>query len=789
MIAVPSVVTGRHRGLLRAGLLGILVLVAVGPASAVQQERARGEASRACPRQGLSAAYSARVQRALRAKQDLWGNALLAARDGPTYAGARRYLTPLLLARARKRTSLTDSGVYYVPFAQPRGVRGAGSVALHVADGSQIASDRADGRRLTVFVGSRGRERYGSCLPRLVPARLASGYLPILETRYVDSAGARYVQESFAARIQETGSLVSFVRLAVDARRSAAPITRVRFTPSVARLRRAGNRVRRGGATYLHFSEGGGFDGSSLRYRVRRGSTRAVYVAWLNYPSRSRALTLDQAAYDAARQSVVDFWERRLAEGTSILVPEKRVNDATRALLVQNLGLTYRYSIGNAYEQFSFPESVDVAQVMGEYGFGAIARTILRTSLTRRPTPYPNWKMGEKLLGWASYYRLFRERSHVEQVTPTLRRYVAALGRQIGASSRRLLSRERYSSDIPDQVYGLHSQAVAWQGLRAMGRVWAEIGQRSLAARCSRLAARLEGGLRRAVRVSQRRLPDGSLFIPVRLLDREEPYDWLTASRPGSYWNLVMPYALASGLFRPGSPQASGALRYMLRHGSRLLGLVRAAAFSLYREPVHPVSGTDQVYGINVARFLADNDEADQLVLSLYGALAAAMTPGTFVSGEAASVAPLPGHYYRAMYLPPNNASNAAFLETLRAMLVHETVDRNGVPRGLELAYATPRPWLRSGRRIVVRRAATSFGPLSFSIESQARSIRVALEVPSRAPLRTLKLRLRLPRGNRITNVVLNGRPFRRFNARAETIDLSGQTGTLELVVGYRRRS
>jgi hypothetical protein len=787
MAAVPGVRINRRSGLLQVGLLGIVLLVAVGPASGVEPERASEAAQRGCPKQVLSAAYSARVGRALRAKQDLWGNALLAAPSGPTYAGARRYLTPLLLARARKRTSLTDSGVYYVPFAQPNGARGAGSVALHVADGSQIASDRADGRRLTIYVG-RGRERYGSCLPRLARARLAAGYLPILETRYRDAAGVRYAQESFAGRISETGSLVSFVRLTVDARRAAAS-TRVRFTPSVARLTRAGDRLRRGGATYLHFSAGGGFDGSSLRYGVRRGTTRTVYVAWLNYPARSRALTLDQTAYDTARRSVAEFWERRLAEGTSIVVPEKRVNDATRALLIQNLELTYRYSIGNAYEQFSFPESVDVAQVMGEYGFGGIARAILRTSLTRRPTPYPNWKMGEKLLGWASYYRLFRERSHIEQVTPVLRRYVATLGRQITGSSRRLLSRERYSSDIPDQVYGLHAQAVAWQGLRAMGRVWAEIGQRSLAARCARVAARLEGGLRRAVRTSQRRLPDGSLFIPVRLLDREEPYDWLTASRPGSYWNLVMPYALASGLFRPGSQQARGALRYMLRHGSRLLGLVRATAFSLYRDPVHPISGTDQVYGINVARFLADNDEPDQLVLSLYGALAAAMTPGTFVSGEAASVAPLPGRYYRAMYLPPNSASNAAFLETLRAMLVHETVNRNGVPLGLELAHATPRPWLRSGRRIVVRRAATSFGPVSFSIETQARSIRVSLEVPSRAPPRTLKLRLRLPRGNRITNVLLNGRPFGRFSARTETIDLSGQTGTLELVVGYGRRS
>jgi hypothetical protein len=788
MIVVLPGWIGRRSRVLRVGLLGLLLLAAVGPASGVEPERASEPAQRGCPKQGLSAAYSARVGRALRAKQDLWGNALLAAPNGPTYAGARRYLTPLLLARASKRTSLTDSGVYYVPFAQPHGVRGGGSVALHVADGSQIASDRADGRRLTIFVG-RGRERYGFCLARLRPARLAAGYLPILQTRYVDAAGARYAQESFAGRIAETGSLVSFVRLTVDARRSAAPVTRVRFTPSVAGLSRAGDRLRRGGATYLHFSPGSGFDGSSLRYGVRRGTTRTVYVAWLNYPARSRGLTLEQATYDATRQSVAEYWERRLAEGTSIVVSEKRVNDATRALVIQNLVLTYRYSIGNAYEQFSFPEGVDVAQVMAEYGFGGIARAILRTSLTRRPTPYPNWKMGEKLLGWASYYRLFRERSHVEQVTPTLRSYVAALGRQISGSSRRMLSRERYSSDIPDQVYGLHSQAVAWQGLRAMGRVWAEIGQRSLARRCVRLAARLEGGLRRAVRTSQRRLPDGSLFIPVRLLDREQPYDWLTESRAGSYWNLVMPYALASGIFRPGSPQATGALRYMLRHGSRLLGLVRAGAYALYREPVHPVSGTDQVYGINVARFLADNDEPDQLVLSLYGALAGAMTRGTFVSGEAATVAPLAGGHYRAMYLPPNSASNAAFLETLRAMLVHETVGGNGEPRGLELAFATPRPWLRPGRRIDVRRAATSFGPLAFSIESQARSIRVSLEVPSRARPRTLKLRLRLPRGNRMTSVALNGRPFRRFDSRAETIDLSGTAGTLELVVRYRRRS
>jgi hypothetical protein len=158
----------------------------------------------------------------------------------------------------------------------------------------------------------------------------------------------------------------------------------------------------------------------------------------------------------------------------------------------------------------------------------------------------------------------------------------------------------------------------------------------------------------------------------------------------------------------------------MLTHGSRFLGLVRAAAFSLYTNPAFPTSGSDQVYGLDVARFLAARDEADQLVLSLYGQLAAGMTRGTFVSGEAATIAPVAGDY-RSMYLPPNSVANATFLETIRLMLVDETETRDGRPAGLRLAYATPRSWLRPGQKIVVRRAPTSFGPISFSLAAEPR--------------------------------------------------------------------
>jgi hypothetical protein len=768
-----------------AMLAGAAVLVAGGDRSGAAEVGRL--APPICLGTGASGAYMSSTLDALRAQTDVWGNRLLAAPGGPTYAAARRYLKPLLLARGAGGKPLTASGVYYLPFAQPDGPSGAGSVALHVADGSQIVSQHVGGRTLTVSVGGRGGERFGSCLARLATPALSGGYLPILETRYVDAGGARYRQESFVARLPATRPLVSFVRITVDARRARTAV-RLRLTPSVSGLHRVGNALlQEDGGFVLVYSDGGHFDGSSVTFAAQRGTTRTVYAAWLNSSGPAALRTVTAATYVAARRSAVSYWRERLSEGMTISVPEPRVQNAERALLIQDLELTWRYSIGNAYEEFSFPESVDVAQTLAEQGFETVARSMLATSLTRKETPYPNWKNGERLLAVAEYYRLSADRAYLDRTTPVLRGYVAALGRQI-ESGGGLLGRERYSSDIPDTVYGLHSQTVAWAGLRAMANAWAQAGQPGLAATCRRLAAKLGAALKRAVRASERTLPDGSLFIPVRLLDAEKPYASLTQERLGSYWNLVMPYALASSFFAPRSRESKGVLRYMLLHGSRLLGLVRSGGYALYGKDARPpISGTDEVYGNNVARFLADNDQADQLVLTLYGDLAAGMTARTFVSGEAATIAPFDGASYRAMYLPPNGASNAAFLETLRLMLVHETTDRDGRPSGLQLGYATPRSWLHAGRRIAVSGVPTSFGPVSYSISAGSGAVRVTVDVPNRARTKELTLRLRLPRGERISGVTLAGRAVHRFDAASATLDLSGLSGSLELVAHLSR--
>ena len=81
--------------------------------------------------------------------------------------------------------------------------------------------------------------------------------------------------------------------------------------------------------------------------------------------------------------------------------------------------------------------------------------------------------------------------------------------------------------------------------------------------------------------------------------------------------------------------------------------------------------------------------------------------------------------------------------------------------------------------------APTSFGPISYSLDSGVRSL--ARTYRSRAGRRcgSLSLRLRRPGGERITRVELDRRAFRRFDPAAETIDLTGHTGSVTLTVHF----
>jgi hypothetical protein len=114
--------------------------------------------------------------------------------------------------------------------------------------------------------------------------------------------------------------------------------------------------------------------------------------------------------------------------------------------------------------------------------------------------------------------------------------------------------------------------------------------------------------------------------------------------------------------------------------------------------------------------------------------------------------------------------------------------DVTGSPESLYLAHATPRSWLDPGKEIEVADVPTWFGPVGYRIRSGLADRRVSatVNVPASAVAKTIGLKLRTPGKLIAQSVTINGRPWTKFDAAAETIDLTGTTGTVNIEVRYR---
>jgi hypothetical protein len=601
-----------------------------------------------------------------------------------------------------------------------------------------------------------------------------------VETSYADAAGVRYRQESFVGRAYGAygaRSVISFVRLVVDARSASRGAT-VRLVPSRRLAHTASDRLALGSQTRLIVSDEPNFVDGVVRYHVPAGELQTIYADWLNAPSDARYVHATAAAYDTARSTVAGFWQSRLDAGATFNVPEPAVQNAERGVLTQLIAYGWRYSIGNPYEELSYAESLDAAEVAAEYGYASVAKSIIELSLQRmrlRPQRFTASRGAHILSTAATYYRLTRDRAFLRTETPALDglvKRIAARQRRSGPARGRLVP-EPLSTDLEGHdVDSVPGQIEAVEGLLAIGRVWRTTGYPAHAARAGSLARSIDRALRPAVTRASARLRDGSLFVPDQLSTRQPPFDRLTSTRDGSYWNLVMPYAFASGWFPAHSRAARGILRYLLGHGARLLGVPRTYARTVYGDA--PGAGLAQVYGLSTSRYLADNDQPDQLVLSLYGMLAAGMTADTYISGEAVSLLPVNGARDRTMFMPPNTGANASYLETLRELLVHERRSPLGAPAGLDLAFSTPRAWLADGQQIEVHSAPTSFGDVSYSLTRTGATIEGRLGLPAGAHCR---LRLRLPAGEQLSRVLVGSTSVPVD--RAGTIDLGSRRGAV----------
>ncbi len=747
-----------------------------------QEKAAYPEAGK--PQDADRSEYAQRLNTALRESRDVWGEALIAG-GGATYDNIKDYLRPLFFSTGFTNETL---GVHNLLFAEDGGEP---PYIIPFADGSRIAANLYNAPEyIECFVGAEGREKYGSVLEHLSGPAL-DAYYPILRTEYTDAAGVHYRQECFAGRIEGVNHPVAFVRVtAIKPGPSAsAPVLRIAMgKPDAAMIR---------------VSAPGQWDGEGARQAVNMDdpATRDLFVIWSPQHPLPENLQADRNAYHAAREACKAYWDGILVKGATFNVPEMLVMNVQRNHLIQNLIMRWRYSLGAVVYSGSFfqPESSDTISTLGLYGFTEACRDGLGTlvGLSKGEAYYSNWERGERLSHGAHYYFLTRDQAFIQAHTAEYRTFCEELKQQIAEDPHGILKKQRHCGDISTQAYCTFHQAVSWRGMRDMAEVWKATGEAALGQEYGALAASFREALLKASASSSKTLPDGTLFVPSMLLEEKEPvYDPITETRIGSYWNLCMPYAFASGLWSPQGEEMGHILDFMHQHGAVMLGLIR---FNYYPVPIgawrtkglpgYYTTGYDNVYLPSYLRMLSDHDEADRLVLSFYGKLAHGQTRGTFVSGEGETIGTRPPEQYRSCYGTPCSANNTAFLLALRLMLIRESFDdATGEPNGLYLAHATPRGWLEHGQTIEVRDAPTCFGPLSYRIESKLRAnkIQVTLTLPERNPASVVRLRLRIPEKRILNAVEVNGKAFEKFDAKAETIELTGLQGAVEITAGYR---
>src|SRR5262249_32606024 len=136
-----------------------------------------------------------------------------------------------------------------------------------------------------------------------------------------------------------------------------------------------------------------------------------------------------------------------------------------------------------------------------------------------------------------------------------------------------LLPKDRYAGDINEQVYSLNSNAACWRGLRDMAAVLEDLGEKDKAAELRTEAAAFRKVILDAVTRSQ---DTTAKFVPVALMAGEKPHDPLTATRTGSYYDLIIPYVLGSGVFGPGDEREGWVIDYLRHHGGLAMGMIRS---------------------------------------------------------------------------------------------------------------------------------------------------------------------------------------------------------------------
>lgn len=298
--------------------------------------------------------------------------------------------------------------------------------------------------------------------------------------------------------------------------------------------------------------------------------------------------------------------------------------------------------------------------------------------------------------------------------------------------------------------------AEGWRGLRDLGRMWKTIGTagagRDLEDRGDALVGvadamrdHLLGAVERSW-LTVGGLSGLPLFPGAGMLHTAAPY----RSRPETFdENRVWSELLHSGALEAGT--VSRLLDFVAEAGGSTLGMFgnrsRVVSFMAHRA----------AYG------MIQHNLVREVLLLLWAQAAHLHTAGTWMALECVDL-----DRDRAGHLPYCAPGQLTVPLIVRWMLLFS----DPITDDMWLAKATPRDWLMPGRKIELRGAPTRWGRLSFEIAARPDVVEAVIQPPPNMGA-DLVLRLRLPLGQRLSAVLVNGVPASGWNQHIEDIRIT----------------
>ncbi len=645
------------------------------------------------------------------------------------------------------------------------------------------------------------------------------GYLPIVIASY-ETGGMRYREIAFADQPErETGGWdIAFVEFEItnvsNQSRPAVLSVRTMRNDGAAVTYQAGLVRNDEGAVLMAATTGGSFDAKNgtldYRFDLPPTATRKLLFKVPYLPDAKglvQAPTL--AGFDNAHGKVAAHWQSLIDHGASIEVPEPRINDIWRALLLQNYvladGPRFTYGSGLRYNDSTYPyENGFASHVFAMYGHtdyaNALQNEIPRISVTREGAgrKYQN-RRAMVLHHLLENYRLSGKTSIFEQWKNDFYR----VAEEIIADRRSTMvevngEKPLYYGILPpdkpgvdvqastQKVYVLAHSITNCQGLQDFGQFLTMTGIDSeRGAVYLKEAAEFRASLMTAMRGAAIRLPDRSPFVDLQTLFFKqtpdygpEPYDDLALGRlQGTYFHYWVDMQLHFNFFNPDDDVAQWLTDYVQQRNGFVLGLTRA------RAQTGRAGWINNVYDAGYYNFRLRQGKIEEFLLGLYTKFALGMSRYTYVASEGS---PFIGYntenggFVGADYSFPNSAANAETLLMLRNALVLEELKDNVETGKLSLLRGAPRAWLEPGKRIAISKMRTYFGPITYSVQGSNGRARAEIEALT-GGWKTLDIHFR----RALQAVLVNGKPHSAFDSEG-TVTIPHSSGRITVEAVYR---